>query len=638
MTEATAVHEPLYFNGIQGDTGEYALSPMSAEGLLKLLRGVAAPANLNELKRRAEMESERCLGVVDGVDPTKIAEAGWGVIFPADGDGRFVPGVKAALQPLLDLRREQAGKFFRIYEGVDALRPGESKVDFLVRHKVPPADPANPERMPYYLLLVGDPDQIPSRFQSQLDVQYAVGRIYFATLEEYANYARSVVAAERGEVQLARRAVLFGPANQDDPATNLSATKLIQPLQAKLQPVAGWQIETHLGAAATKHQLTQLLGGDATPALLFTASHGMDFSAGSDRQLHHQGALLCQDWPGPQAWRGRGPIPQDFYFAGDDLPSSANLSGAIAFCFACFGGGTPQYDDFPSPGTTQLRQLAPRPFVANLPMRLLGQANGGMLATIAHIERAWGTSFQWGRAVEQIDVFASVFTHLMAGNPVGSALEHFNSRYATWASDLSTIRLDMDHGLQVEPYNIANMWTAHNDARGYALIGDPAVRLPLLPAGQVATKRVAFTEPVTIATIGAGAVPVNAAPVASSTVTMGPTNSPAAAFGGATAGLSIPLPADFAIRVDFPKNADSGRDSEATDSLGERSQNAIRAAMQTIQAMAVQSDQMRKALPMDSQPNRINLKFGITLDSAAGALIAQSGIGATLEVELEWKR
>ena len=128
---------------------------------------------------------------------------------------------------------------------------------------------------------------------------------------------------------------------------------------------------------ATKAKLHDLLGGAETPALLFTASHGVPFSPGSPRQLPHQGALLCQDWPGPRAWRGRGEIPQDFYFAGDDLSSDTNLLGMIAFCFACYGGGTPQHDDFPKPGTTTLQEVAPKPFMARLPMHMLGREKGG---------------------------------------------------------------------------------------------------------------------------------------------------------------------------------------------------------------------------------------------------------------------
>ncbi|MEZ4673985.1 MAG: S8 family serine peptidase [Caldilineaceae bacterium] len=495
----TEQQDLLYFNGVNGDTGDYDLDPMSAARLFDVLRGAAEPDNIKELEYRVQWETEEHLGVVEGIDPTKIDESGWGVIFPADPENKFVPALKEALKPLLDLRREQAGEFFRIYEGVDALRPNETKADFLVRHGVPPADPANPERMPYYLLLVGDPTQIPYRFQSQLDVQYAVGRIHFETIQEYANYAASVVAAETGKVSLPKKAAFFSVMNPDDPATTLSTTKLMEPLLTQMSAEQqDWRFAAHMRDGATKAQLANLLGGSETPALLFTASHGVPFTAGSPRQLPHQGALLCQDWPGPKAWKGRGEILHDHYFAGDDLSSDTNLLGMIAFCFACYGGGTPRHDDFPKPGTNTPNQVAPNPFVARLPMQMLGREKGGALAVIAHIERAWGASFVWSRNIEQTDVFKSTLTHIMDGKPVGSALEYFNSRYATWATELSTTLRDVQFGLQVEPVNISSMWTAHNDARGYAIIGDPAVRLALAADDATVAERTTIAvQPVT---------------------------------------------------------------------------------------------------------------------------------------------
>ncbi|MEZ4708565.1 MAG: S8 family serine peptidase [Caldilineaceae bacterium] len=513
----------LYFNGINGDTGSYDLDPMTAARLFDVLRGVDEEENIKELKYRVQWENEKHLGVVEGIDATKIEEAGWGVIFPADMEGKFVPAVKDALKPLLDLRREQAGDFFRIYEGVDALRPKENKGEFLVRHGVPPADAANPEKMPYYLLLVGDPEQIPYRFQSQLDVQYAVGRIHFETLQEYANYAASVVAAETGQVMLPKQAAFFSVMNPDDQATKLSTTKLMEPLLAQMTPeLPEWRIDSYLRVQANKAQLAKLLGGDQTPALLFTASHGVPFMPGSERQIPHQGALLCGDWPGPNAWAGRGALTQDYYFAGDDLTSDANLLGMIAFFFACYGGGTPQHDDFPKPGSNQLNQIAAKPFVSRLPMHMLGREKGGALAVIGHVERAWGASFSWA-GVEQTDVFKSTLRHMMEGKPVGSALEYFNSRYATWASELSTTLRDVQYGLQVEPTNIASMWTAHNDARGYAIIGDPAVRLKLAQDGDASQARPEITvQPATGAmqtpapTIGTP--PVEPVPVGAETI------------------------------------------------------------------------------------------------------------------------
>ena len=107
-----------------------------------------------------------------------------------------------------------------------------------------------------------------------------------------------------------------------------------------------WEfLDLLLGPRATKAQFAQLLAGNQAPSLLFTSSHGMGFPNNHSLQREHQGALLCQDWPGPQQWRR--PIPPDFYFSGEDVPSDASMLGMVAFCFACYGAGTPRMTSIP---------------------------------------------------------------------------------------------------------------------------------------------------------------------------------------------------------------------------------------------------------------------------------------------------
>lgn len=462
----------LVFNGINGATGTYEFPPISGPEMAQFIQGEHKPENLQELQFRHRQATEHHLGVKEGVDPTDLAQAGWGAICPYGAD----PAVLEALEPLLRLRRTQAGDYFRLFDGSDGYRPGESKNHFLARHGVGPG-PADPAKMPYYLLIIGDPNEIPYTFQYQLDVQYAVGRIYFPSYQEYADYARSVVDAETEPRDSPRRVAFFAAANPDDPATALSAEHLVEPLHTTLcDRHADWEFALYQQEQATKPQLTRLLGGDQTPALLFTATHGMAFPNGHPQQAAHQGALLCQDWPGPKAWQET--IPQDFYLAGDDLSQASQLSGLVTFGFACYGAGTPQLDDFARQAFKERTAIAPRAFVADLPRRALGHARGGALAFIGHVERAWGCSFMWPGAHRQLAVFESALDRLLAGYPVGAALEYFNERYAELATVLSMELEEMEYGKQVDPYELAGMWTANNDARSYTIVGDPAVRLP----------------------------------------------------------------------------------------------------------------------------------------------------------------
>jgi hypothetical protein len=486
----------LVFNGINGTTGEYLLPPMTANQVSGLAQGFGLDdEQQGELKAR-HFGLQPAYAVKEGVDPNDLAQTGWAVIFAYGAD----PALKEALAELLDHRREQAGDRFRMFEGAEAYRPGESKDDFLTRHGAGPG-PVDPDRVPYYLLLVGDPETIPFRFQYQLDVQYAVGRIHFDTLEEYARYARSVVTAETGVPPRSRKAVFFGVRNEGDAATVMSADDLIKPLVTQLseqfkQADTPWDIGLVKPVDTTKSRLRALLGGNETPAFLFTASHGMGFSLHDPRHAIHQGALLCQDWPGPLL---PGPIEQDYYVAADDIGDDAHVFGLIAFHFACYGAGTPRLDDFAhlAYGGKQTA-IARRSFIAPLPRRLLGHPRGGALATIGHVERAWACSIRWGQAGTQTEAFRSTLHRLLAGYRVGSALEPMNGRYAELSSDLNLALEDIRFGKIPDDERIAGMWTANNDARAYAIIGDPAVRL--IAGDTEADSRPAEIEPVNIVT------------------------------------------------------------------------------------------------------------------------------------------
>jgi hypothetical protein len=467
--------DAVVFNGIDAATGTYLLPPMSPRAVSQVARGQAFdPADLKELRWWHHRAAEVAFGPKEGIDPRNLAETGWGVIFPHGQD----PAVREALRELLDHRRRQAASahehYYREFTGDRAYRPGESKQQFLARQGAGPG-PADPDNVPYYLLLVGGPKAIPYSFQYQLDVQYAVGRLHFDTIDEYARYAHTVVATETRDGVPARRADFLATRNPDDPATALSASQLVVPLAEQVRgEQTDWTVQTHVGEEATKERLTRLLGGPDTPALLFTATHGMGFPNGHPQQARHQGALLCQDWPGPGRQQA---VDERHYLCADDLGDTDGALGLISLHFACFGAGTPRWDDFAHNGSGRRNELAPHAFVAALPKRLLGHPAGGAIAVIGHVERAWGYSFLWPEAGRQTAVYGSLLARLFDGHPIGSAFEYFNERYAELASDLSTALEELEFGKEPDHLELAAMWTANNDARGFAILGDPAVRL-----------------------------------------------------------------------------------------------------------------------------------------------------------------
>lgn len=466
----------IFINGINGVTGDYLVSPQTPAEIAGIAKGLSADTFTSEwLSRMAQVLTRAHFEISFDKDPTSIKDVGWAVVFHANEDAV----VRKQLLSLVEHRRKQAGKDDIVKEL--EYREGEGLVTWLARHDVSSGSVV-PNKVPYYILLVGGPEKIPFSFGFLLDVEYQVGRIAFDTPEEYAQYVQSVIDYETdtGTTALnSKEIVYFGSRHAFDEATQLSADMLITPLadhalNEEIMPLAekmGFAKRKLIGREATKEALTGIFSGKVgrTPALMMSATHGMGWPVDDSHQKSSSGALVCQDWP------GLGGIGPGHYFAGSDLPNDAKVHGMISFCFACYGAGVPDRDRFFHNRNQQPPQIASKPFFSDLPRKLLTHGNGGSLAFIGHVERAWDCSF--GGRSSQIMPFYNALGRIMMGQPVAYAMKTFNEKYAILSADLSRKLEDVGFGAEISDDELANNWLQRNDAEGYIVFGDPAVRL-----------------------------------------------------------------------------------------------------------------------------------------------------------------
>jgi hypothetical protein len=239
----------------------------------------------------------------------------------------------------------------------------------------------------------------------------------------------------------------------------------------------GWKkaprVRPVLGAEAHREAFLDAFSDDSS--LVFTAGHGVGFGRDDPEQHRLQGALLTSSWQSVE-----DPLRRTDYVAGCDV-GDATPSGTIFFNFACFSTGTPMVDSFgrldqaPTP-------LSDRPFVASLPMELLSHRNGGALACVGHVDRAWGFSFVDEHLIDHTAVYRDFVRMVLAGRRVGNALEPFSELHA----EASSIYLEMlrgwANGLRPDEDELVSKWVAAADAGGFAIMGDPAVRLAGGPA------------------------------------------------------------------------------------------------------------------------------------------------------------
>jgi len=473
--------DELFANGIMADTGEPL--PLPGEEAGKCIAESAAAAE-EEKSIQTRATQAQTFGVSADVDPDDLSQTGWGIVFPADTD---TTEIEQALAPLIERRRDQATQvdnLFKIFKGSAGWRPGESATDWLARQGQhgpgPGLDVVNPNAgVPYYLMIVGSPDALPMSFQYTLDIFWAAGRLHFPATAEYARYAKSVVDYEIADKppQSHKQAALF--ATEHDAATTMFTNLVARPflngdsLQRPLGKNQRFNVDPILGSEATRDAFASLLRGkrpSGLPAMLFSGSHGMAFRPEDKRQKDCQGALLCQDCT------EFGQTDERAWFSAANIPADASIHGMIYFMFACYGGGWEKFDTFRTGPNGTARQIAPAASVSRLPQAMLAHPNGGMLAVLAHVDRAFSYSFKTVQGGSQSTGMRDVLTGIMMGRRLGHAVDQFNVRWAAVSTQIADALRDFKDG-KISGTDLATQWIVRDDARNYSILGDPAVKL-----------------------------------------------------------------------------------------------------------------------------------------------------------------
>jgi hypothetical protein len=112
-----------------------------------------------------------------------------------------------------------------------------------------------------------------------------------------------------------------------------------------------------------------------------------------------------------------------------------------------------------------------------LPKKLLSRPGGAALAFIGHIERAWGSSIASASLHNQIQPFQNAIGRILKGEPIGFAMKDFNEKYAAVSTRLSGMLEQISYGRKVSKVDLAASWVERNDAEGYLILGDPAIKL-----------------------------------------------------------------------------------------------------------------------------------------------------------------
>ncbi|MBK8090476.1 MAG: hypothetical protein IPK32_00355 [Verrucomicrobiaceae bacterium] len=384
-------------------------------------------------------------------------EVGWGVIFGKSASTELSHAIRESLGQLRLAGASELWKKQHLYLRTPS--PDESCESYLRSYRQEPGAPIDPDRFPYYVLIVADPADISFEFEMNLGMQNAVGRLWLGDeLENYQPYLDEITQAGNGAGQSARTPIYLLESSDPDGAIQLGRKHLMSPLCTKLANITGAP-ESPVPSAPSDFPKNF-----STHGMYFSLSHGMEVPFQTDEDKERQ--LERERLQGIPVDISQIQLNPSF-----DVAPSLPYSNKAWWAFACHSAGTTKFDPIEI-AMGKSKQQADTDMSSKLERHCLGNANGSMRFFVGSLNRVTVMSYLTSDWTSYITHFVKMLDGLARGLPVGWVREHTLS--GLWTSALLQLEYSRSRG------NLGALkacFQQYHDFRSFVVRGDPAAFL-----------------------------------------------------------------------------------------------------------------------------------------------------------------